>query len=475
MQVNFNPQIKNYNLSALKSAKKSTADYTFDNNFSYGQTKTIAFSGNFFSKIFSLKPPTQVPDKPFEIPKPYTADVTKGLNSMLGYNFSTDCLKCLLDPDELRKIIPNLNCENFQYNKRNVENGIYCADLDYQTSFSDGQENIFDILDDVALLADEHMKQTGKPFIFALTDRDSLEGLQHAIRIIASDPDKYKNVRFVPGIKLSFAHEAPNSNLGYESSDMLIYGINPFSENLISFVESTIQKRKAMTVDFIKKINELYPEFAYSVVEFAKQNRIKYKKDFAISNLYWRAREYAETKGDTAIRGISMVPEDILKDAQDILNELHKVYLGSSQKGFSALGSSIIKDDEVNKSIKQVFDEYSTHYDEDVQKVVSSDDNLYQDMIECLSKEPIQPVLAICDPYYFSHYFQGEDKFNQVIEFFKTLIKNSKNMLYAFESVSPRYSKDTTLTADQIKQFNKLMRDNLSLYEVGGSFAKRLS
>ncbi len=479
----------NYTINNLNKTSVIKNDDTFDmfTNSVKKDTKQISFTG-FFSKLFSSK--SEFPESKFslnDIPNEFAAEISSGIKNVMDCNIPVQNFKCIMPPDELREILPYLTQENFLATDENQNNGIYCIDLDYQTSFSSGNENIFDILDNVAQYANRYYEKNGKDFIFALTDRDSIEGLQHALRIIGSNPDKFKHVRFVPGIKMSFAHEAPNSNLGYENSDMLIYGINPFSKNVMDFVETTVQKRKNMTINFIKQVNQLYPEFAYSVLEFAQQNRIKYKKGFCVSNLYWRAREYAETKGDTAIKGISMVPDEILSEAEEILNELDQVFLGSNQRGYSALGSEIIKDEEVNKSIKEVFSRYSTHYDDESGKVVSEAENLYDDMIECLSREPQKPILALASPYYFSHYYEAKDPdtFDKVVKFIENLRSRSNDMLIAFESVAPSYDIDSNLSTrsgklldkyrnrHKINLFNEYIRRNTNLYEVGGSFANR--
>ena len=471
------------NTSILRSSGVCDTFYKTANT----NEKNISFSG-LFSKILGKK--TELPDSKFkagDIPSEFASELSSGIKRVMDCNIPAQNFNCIMTPDELREILPNLTQDNFLATTKNQDNGVYCVDLDYQTSFSSGNENIFDILDNVAHYANNYYEKHGKDFIFALTDRDSIEGLQHALRIIGLNPDKFRHVKFVPGIKMSFAHEAPNSNIGYENSDMLIYGINPFSENVIDFVETTVQKRKNMTINFIRQVNELYPEFAYSVLEFAQQNRIKYKKGFCVSNLYWRAREYAETKGDTAIKGISMVPKEILAEAEEILNELDQIFLGSNQGGFSALGSEIIKDEEVNKSIKEVFSKYSTHYDDETGRVVSEAENLYDEMIDCLSKEPQKPVLALAAPYYFSHYYEAKDPdtFDKVVSFIENLKEKSNDMLMAFESVAPSYDIDSNLVTKsgklldkytgnhKINLFNDYIRNNTGLFEVGGSFANR--
>ncbi len=476
-------KVNGQNTSILRSSGVCDTFYKTANT----NEKNISFSG-LFSKILGKK--TELPDSKFksgDIPSEFASELSSGIKRVMDCNIPAQNFGCIMTPDELREILPNLTQDNFLATTKNQDNGVYCVDLDYQTSFSSGNENIFDILDNVAQYANKYYEKNGKDFIFAITDRDSIEGLQHALRIIGLNPEKFKHVKIVPGIKMSFAHEAPNSNIGYENSDMLIYGINPFSENIIDFVETTVQKRKNMTINFIRQVNELYPEFAYSVLEFAQQNRIKYKKGFCVSNLYWRAREYAETKGDTAIKGISMVPKEILAEAEEILNELDQVFLGSNQGGFSALGSEIIKDEEVNKSIKEVFSKYSTHYDDETGRVVSEAENLYDEMIDCLSKEPQKPVLAIAAPYYFSHYYETRDPhtFDKVVDFIENLQNKSNDMLLAFESVAPSYDIDSNLVTKsgklldkytgnhKVNLFNEYLRKNTGLFEVGGSFANR--
>ena len=170
--------------------------------------------------------------------------------------------------------------------------------------------------------------------------------------------EKFKHMKFIPAIKLAFAHKSPSSIVGYENSEMLILGINPYSQNLIDFVETTIQNRKQMILDFIRDVANVYPEFNYDIIEFLKQNDLNYVRDFTVSNLYWRAREYVTTKGDTAIKGITFAPDEIMEEVNDMLNNLSKVYLASDKKGHSSLGTTLIKDNIANISVKNIFEKY---------------------------------------------------------------------------------------------------------------------
>ncbi len=405
-------------------------------------------------------------------PSEYASDLSKGIKDIMEKDIAPKNLTGIMTPDEFREHLANFKEKDFNINNPET----YSADLDYQSNFSSGEENVFDILDKAAAYAQNYHKRTGKDFIFALTDRDSIEGIQHAIRIIGENPGKYKHLKLIPGIKLSFAHTAPTSIIGYENSDMLVYGLNPYSQNLIDYIEQTIQKRKEMTLNFIKDVNTLYPEFAYNIIEFAEQNNLKYMKNYAVSNLYWRAREYAETKGDTAIKGLSIVPDEIVKQAENILDNLNQVYLGSGESTYSALGTNIITDSELNKTIEKVFEKYSTHYDKSQNKVVSAAENLYTDMISRFHGERYKPIMAIASPYYFSHYFEkrGTQTYDNVVEFFTKLQDKSDGMLAGFESAAPGYKNDENLSYETINNFNKIIREKTNLKEVGGSLMNKV-
>ena len=51
----------------------------------------------------------------------------------------------------------------------------------------------------------------------------------------------------------------------------------------------------------------------------------------------------------------------------------------------------------------------------------------------------------------------------------KQTIEDSKGMITAFESVSPKYERDKNITKETINNFNNIIRENFDLYEVGGT------
>lgn len=461
-----------FEYSSLIEAKNQQA--INNNNLKTSQNRHSYFVTPYFGSIFSKFKKNDE----YEIPADavgYKADLARGIRDEMEETIPIEKFTQILTPSEFKEILPKLQTTNFKNTPKNIRLGYYCADLDSQSRYSGGKTNIFEILEKILPIANDYKDLTGKDFIFALTDKDSIEGLQHVVKQFAQDPIKYSSIKLVPAIKLSFAHKAPNAVGGYENSEMIVYGINPFSKNISKLLDETIKKRREMVVQFIFDVQNLYPEFSYDIIEFATQNHLEYDKNYTISNLYWRAREYAEQKGSNAIKGRTSTPEETIREAASIIASLGKVYVGSDNITHSPFGTTIIDDSEVNKEIKEVFTKYSTHYDEKKGKMVSESENLYEDIIEMLSKESEKPIIAIANPYYLSYFFGEKDSntFYNVVDFMKNLQDNSQGMLCAFESVSPLYKWDKLVPPERIDEFNKFIKENTDFYEVGGSIIEK--
>lgn len=500
------------------NAKQTTQYDCVEFSYSKESEQNISFKGGFLSRIFKTR---EISEPTVETNvSPYIKSLQEGIKATFDVHIPAADFSSIMSPDEFKEELKNLSIENFDIKNADEldPSKVYCADLDNATTFSTGKNDVYTLLENVAKTADKYYAKTGKKFIFAITDRDTIEGVQHAVKIVASEPEKFQNLRLVPSMKMSFAHRVPTDKkyTRYENSEMLIYGINPFSPKLVNFVTDTLEKRKQMTIDFIKSVYELYPQFDYAVKEFGIQNGMKFLKDFGVSNLYWRAREYVETKGDTTIRSIELTPQQIKEATTQILSELYFVHQGSQNRNISALGSTIVQDDEeINKNIKEVFRQHTTHETKD-EEIIAPAENVLSEMIEIFKNETTRPVMAIAAPFYLSDYFPDkveksndedetsediseEDKpatFNGVVEFLKDLQKKTDGMLIAFESKVPKYRLDDKLykrrspnefpleTFDSrhpmffdlkeqpiLATFNSFIRNNqeLNLLEVGGS------
>lgn len=427
---------------------------------------------SWFERLFVSEPAFADIDIPDSTTPEYMQELSKGLKSCLEIDIPPQNLLSIMTPEEFRRILPHMTADNYTASPGNLYNGVYLADLDYQTNYSGGKKNLFDLLERLTAIANQFYTDKQQKFIFAIADKDSLESVQQLIRLIGQNPEKYQNLKILPAVKLSFAHEAPTSNIGYENSEMIIYGINPFSKDLVECVDNLNEKRKEMVVEFIKRVNNLYPEFSYRILEFAEQNRLRYSRDYNITNLYWRAREYAESKGDIAIRGTKLVPQKIIQEANAIINSLGDVKRGSDQQTKPRYGSLLDENSEVNQSIRSVFSDYSTHEDKDG-NIISSAEHLYDDLITCLGNtKGAKPVIALASPFYLSHYFEEPDTktYDNVVSFIEKLKRESGGMLCAFETVVPAYKLDKGINPETIKKFNHYIRKHTNLYEVGGSF-----
>ena len=476
------------NISNIQTSKHNNPSLTqknypkdsFEISFGKSEEKKSIFKRLFTKYETQIKIPAQKVDGPVS---DFAKSLSDGIRLTTGDIIPAENLINVMSPSEFKKVLPEFKAENFRSDRNRAEEGIYCADLDYQSNYSSGKSSVYEIMLRVAEQADAYVdiqREQGipdeeiKPFYFALSDRDVIEGVRQAIVIIGSDPERFKNVKFIPSLKLTYAHPADTSAIGFENSEMLVYGINPFSQNLSDYLDNIIEKRKTMVLSFVQDIYGLYPALKYDINEFIKQNKIVSTKSFAVSNLYWRVREYAESKGDALLKGIHMTPEEILETASTIFRNYKNINIGSRTEHIQAPASSSIakaQNKDFNKRIKDIFEKYSTRIDGETNEIVSAGENLYSEMIDCLSKEEEKPVLALSAPIYLADFFElkSSKTFPNVINFIKLLQKGSKGMLCAFQSITPMYGLDPAMYSERIKLFNNYIRQNTTLYEVGGS------
>jgi len=164
-------------------------------------------------------------------------------------------LQSVIGAEELKDILENeLKPENFSTGKdfENVNSGIFRANLHIHTTHSDGEMSVQDLLDQAA----EYSKDKPKPIIIAITDHDTLEGVREAIKIIAKNPKKYENIKFVTGIEFSsFYYLTPQDKHPLE---LIGYCINPFetdkpaSADAAKFVKEMRVKNKKYLEEIVK-------------------------------------------------------------------------------------------------------------------------------------------------------------------------------------------------------------------------------
>ena len=120
---------------------------------------------------------------------------------------------------------------------KNVIDKSYRANLHIHTKNSDGEMGVVELLDSAAKYANgvaKHFEKKGiydfEPFTIAITDHNTTKGAQEAVKIIQSNPEKYKNLRVVLGAELSAVEkDCFDKN---RQIHILAQGINPFDKYL---------------------------------------------------------------------------------------------------------------------------------------------------------------------------------------------------------------------------------------------------
>ena len=258
-------------------------------------SKQVSFSGlfNVISELLGLREPKAIDERDPSIS--FEQRLSIGLNNYCELSLSPEYFSGILSADKLKDYIDSVKKENFIASKKHQKDGIYNIDLNCVTNFSyNGNESIYDILDEAVKYANYHYKKTGENFVFAITDNETTTGVKHAIKIIVENPEKYTHLMFVPGVKVSFAYRTDDKN--YSNNRLLVYGINPFSKNVDDFIENTLSKRENIFYEFIKTAIKLYKDAHFNdefLIDDYNLNSLQYAGQ---TNVYSNLKKYIRTK-----------------------------------------------------------------------------------------------------------------------------------------------------------------------------------
>lgn len=185
-------------------------------------------------------------------------------------------LKSIVGPDEYVKILETLQNSPVNYSPgqslrtdkkdgfdlSGVEKKSLRANLHMHTIHSDGQMSVKELLDKAAEYADSVAEKLSKeekpmlkeaPYTIAITDHDTVEGAKEVPKILASDPEKYKNLRVVLGVELSVENNALDDMTRPIDTHMLLHAINPFDKKLNSMLDRLKDEREDIVKDLLGK------------------------------------------------------------------------------------------------------------------------------------------------------------------------------------------------------------------------------
>ena len=104
------------------------------------------------------------------------------------------------------------------------------------------RQTVKDLLEKLEVMAEEK----GKPIAFSITDHESVLGCVEADQLLRANPEKYKMLRFIPGVEFSTSLKClgvDEENLSlFKHCHMLGYGYDIHDPNLVNFSKIIYQR-----------------------------------------------------------------------------------------------------------------------------------------------------------------------------------------------------------------------------------------
>lgn len=244
-----------------------------------------------------------------------------------GINVQATSLSSIVGPEEFSQLVKKFKPIHFQAGLQtsksdiplekfyeNAIKGDFRVSLHTHSNFSDGKATPEEFLECARKYADKVAKLNKNdglpPFTIALTDHDCIDGTKEIIKLIAKNPEKYKNLKFVAGCEFSV------KNAG-RHHDITGLALNPFDEDLNKMLNNLKETRTKTIQDFLD----------------SKRNEINGK--ITIDDLINYERQYYKSKGKDGKRTME--------------NGSGVVYIRHSIKYFYKLIDKPVNKDELNR------------------------------------------------------------------------------------------------------------------------------
>ena len=146
--------------------------------------------------------------------------------------YKLENLRPLVGPEELKEFLKAHNNDEQIYtpSQKNINEGVFKANLHMHTVFSDGEAKVNQLLDMAQEYAENNLN--GADMYMAITDHNTVLGTKELIEVLQKNPNKYNKVKVVAGIEIFTAYN--NSKIAPRPIEIhvLTLGLNPYDEFL---------------------------------------------------------------------------------------------------------------------------------------------------------------------------------------------------------------------------------------------------
>lgn len=377
----------------------------------------------------------------------YAKVLSENVSEVLKKRVSPYSLSSVMDKSEFIENLYKVSSNNYVYTSDNIKNFGFQADFHLHTNYSDGKISVPELLNEISSYADELNKRTGRKFMFSITDHDSVEGVKEALEIISQNPKKFKNIKFIPGVEISFAHKSPKSSNPCEISEFLAYGFNPYKAD--AYFKNLQLKRRNTLDNMFLDLKQSLPLTNFDKSEFVKNYNIN--PDCIMMNSHWALYQYAQTKHAITIQA-SRIGVDASKLYEDIMKNIDV-----KNKNIWYLKKNNFLDNDINEAdvISNVRKKYEPHFENNTLKLTN--ENSFEDVIN-LFKDDRNVIMSFAHPYFTA------EKFHQPGKALNAFVYKSNDLIQLSEAFHQAYPKD--VDKNKIKETNGYLKH---LIQIGGS------
>lgn len=398
----------------------------------------------------------------------YRSQLAKDLSKELGQKITSKHLKSIMTKEELLKELSKMNEQNFVASVENIKNGTFLADLHSHSHYSDGTIKIKDFLNQAVEYGNKLNQINGKKFIVALSDHDGIKGVEEALKLIAQNPEKYKNIKFVPAAEMSFimpcqegSRRFQQFNSSVEMPEILVYNLNPFSKESKEFFNNLYNKRKQGVLDAINEAKKLYPDGNFSFEEYTKFYNPQEK--YCFLNQHWKVWNYLHTKSRFA---------EIAKEQNRNADSLYAEHFHKIKKYDRDVHPYSLKKYIENENIQTqtqamnplIGEEFKTRFfpqKKNDLEAFSPYELTFDDIANYAKKE--NAVMGFAHPAFTMQNLLEKDMFERMNNF----IKRSNGTLKLAEKYHQAYPFGNSISREELEKYNKIL-DQLKLIYMGG-------